>query len=165
MVERNTVGDLLRDHAEELYAADAVDTAGVLQMSWRGLDALQRAGRLLAAAHVDYAVLERHARPILTRALEILRMAPSLPSEVTPLTLSPTGEAGPLGDHDAYVIHRGLLDTAYALIMVLPTAAGHARTRADRKACREAARLAYHLVNCYEGRLDLFLSPREHEVG
>lgn len=82
-----------------------------------------------------------------------------------PLTVDLAGEPGSLRDQDAYVIHRGLLNVAYALTMVLATTAGHARIRGDRKACREAARLAHHLVNCYEGRLNLFLRPSEHEVG
>jgi hypothetical protein len=114
MAERNRVGELLREHVEELYAVDTVDIASALQVSWRGFDALQTAGRLLAASHVDYAVLERHVRPILIRALEILQMAPSMPTAVAPLEPAFTGELGPLGDHEAYVIHRGLLDKTRA---------------------------------------------------
>lgn len=92
-------------------------------------------------------------------------MTSSLPSDVKPLELNLVGKPEPLADHDAYVIHRGLLETAYALAMVLPVATGGARARVDRRACREAAQLAHQLVNCYGGRLNLFLSPREHGVG
>ena len=161
MTERNPVEDLLRDHVEDLCAADAADIAVALQAAWHGLDVLQAAGRLLAASHVDYAVLQRHAQPILIRALEILQTAPSLPADLKSIALNLTDEPGPLGDRGAYVIHRSLLDVAYGLTILLPAVAGNARARADRKACRETTRQAHHLVNCYEGRLNLFLSPRE----
>lgn len=65
-------------------------------------------------------MVQRHAQPILTRALEILQSTPSLPTYVKPLALNLAGESGPLGDHAPYVIHRGLLDVAYALIILLP---------------------------------------------
>jgi hypothetical protein len=164
MTERTPVEHLLRDLVEDLYATDAADTAVTLEMAWQGFDAVEAAGRLLAASHVDYAVLQRHAQPILTRVSEALQTAPSLPADIKPLTLNLPDEPGPLQDQVAYAIHRDLLDVAYALNILLPTAAGHARERADRKACRKAARQAHDLVNCYEGRLNLFISPYKREA-
>lgn len=164
MIERNPIEDLLCDRVGELDAADAADTAAAMEMAWYGFDALMAAGRSLAASHVDYAVLQRHAEPILTRVGEILRTAPSLP-DVKPPALDLGNVPEPPAGQGTYAVYHGLLDVAYALTILLPAAAGHARQRTDRKACREAARLAHHLVNCYEGRLNLFSAHVCPEVG
>lgn len=163
MPEPNPVAEVLRAFIDELYTVDAADTPAALRAAWRGFDALAEAGDLLAESHVDYGVLQRHARPSLSRADRALRRAPSLPTDVKPLTLNLAGErVRPAADHVAYGIHQDVLDIAYGLNILLPAAAGYARDRADRRACREAARLAHQLVNCYEGRLNLFTTSHAH---
>lgn len=157
MTEPNPVADVLRDLIDELYGVDAADTAAALRAAWRGFDALAEAGDLLAESHVDYGVLQRHARPSLSRADRALRGAPALPADVKPLTLNLAGpRVRPVAEHLAYAVYQDILDIVYGIVTLLPAAAGHARDRADRRACREAAGLAHHLVNCYEGRLNLF---------
>lgn len=158
MTEHNPVEDLLRVLVEDLYTVDATDVPAALGAAWRGFDAVDAAGGLLAESHVDYAALRRNARPVLDRADETLRSAPALP-DVKPLMLNVAGERpGPLSDHLACAVHRDILDVVYGLLTLLPAVAGHARDGADRRACREAARLAHDLVNCYEGRLNPFLA-------
>ena len=163
MTEPNPVADVLRDLVDELYTVDAADTPAALRAAWRGFDALAEAGDLLAESHVDYGVLQRHARPSLSRAERALRGAPSLPADVKPLVLNVGGwRTRPVAEHVAYAIHQDVLDIAYGINALLPAVAGHARDRDDRRACREAARLAHQLVNCYEGRLNLFTTSRAH---
>lgn len=157
MTEPNPVAEVLRDLVEELYTVDAADTPAALRAAWRGFDALSAAGDLLAESHVDYGVLQRHARPSLARGDLALRRAPSLPADVKPLTLDRTGRrVRPVADHVACVVHEDVVDVADGIAILLTATAGHARDRADRRACREAARVAHQLVNCYEGRLNLF---------
>ena len=163
MTEPNPVADVLRDLVDELYTVDAADTPAALRAAWRGFDALGEAGDLLAESHIDYGVLQRPARPSLARADRVLRGAPSPPADVKPLTLNLAGRrTRPVAEHVAYAVHQDVLDIAYGISTLLPAAGGHARDRADRRACREAARLAYRLVNCYEGRLNLFTISRAH---
>ncbi len=165
MTERDPIEGLLRALVEDLYAADAADTSASLQIAWHGFDAVRTAGRILAASRQDYAVVERYAQPILARAGETLQTAPSLPTEIEPRALDLTGEPRSVEDDVAGAMHRDVLDVAYALTMLLPAIAIPARDRADRKACREAARLAYGLAECYEGRIRLFAGSRDKSAG
>lgn len=147
---------IIDGHRDQLQASDPADTAAALTAAWYGFAVAVALGQFLAVRDPDDAVAHRNALPIITRIIDVLQAAPSMPTGIHGVGLDTTPAADP---GMMLTARRGIWDLTLAINTLLPTAAEQASQEADLAAAQAGTMLAAELNDCYEGRLRTFLNP------
>src|ERR1039457_441936 len=147
---REQLQQIIDGHHDQLQAADPADTAAALTATWYGFAVAVTLGQFLASRDPDDAVAHRNALPVITRIVDVLQAAPSMPAGIHGVGLDTTPAADP---GMMLTARRGIWDLTLAINTLLTTAAEQAGQEADLAAARAGTTLAAELNDCYEGPL------------